>query len=152
MMQGVRKRWSKENPLGLNESLLAMRAYAPYHHLYAIFLCFCVLNNMAEGAPNPALAYEKLMSGACFDQIIDIAGSCLNSALEAAANEPQPANRVFSPQNWIKTKACLAGIRAAIRQYFAMLPTMPNGKELSQQVKNALAMEASAFEARWAAD
>ncbi|MDP2630745.1 MAG: AIPR family protein [Candidatus Uhrbacteria bacterium] len=152
MMQGVWKRWSKENPLGLNESLLAMRAYAPYHHLFAVSLCFCVLNNMAEGAPNPAVAYEKLMSGACFDQIIDIAGTCLNSALEAAANEPQPANRVFSPQNWIKTKTCLAGIRAAIRQYFAMLPTMPNGKEMSQQIKNSLRMDASAFEARWAAD
>ena len=152
MMQGVWKRWTKDNPLGLNESLLAMRAYAPYHHFFAISLCFCVLNNMAEGVPNPALAYEKLMSGACFDQIIDISGSCLNSALEAAANEPLPANRVFSPQNWIKTKACLAGIRAAIRQYFAMLPTMPNGKAMSQQIKNSLVMESSEFEARWAAD
>ena len=152
MMHGVRKRWSKENPLGLNESLLAMRAYAPYHHLFAVSLCFCVLNNMAEGVPNPAIAYEKLMSDSCFDQIIDIAGTCLNSALEAAANEPQPANRVFSPQNWIKTKACLSGIRAAIRQYFTMLPTMPNGKEMSQKIKISLAMESSEFEARWAAD
>lgn len=76
----------------------------------------------------------------------------MNSALEAAANEPQPSNRVFSPQNWIKTKTCLAGIRAAIRQYFAMLPTMPNGKAMSQQIKNSLEMESSEFEARWAAD
>jgi hypothetical protein len=152
IMQGVWKRWSKENPLGLNESLLAMRSYAPYHHLFAVSLCFCILNNMAEGVPNPALAYERLMSGGCMDQIIDIAGACLNSALEAAANEPQPANRVFSPQNWIKTKICLAGIRAAIRQYFTMLPTMPNGKAMSQQIKNSLVMESSSFEARWAAD
>jgi hypothetical protein len=151
-MQGVWKRWLKENPIGLNESLLAMRAYAPYHHLFAVSLCFCVLNNMAEGVPNPALAYDKLILGSCFDQIIDIAGTCLNSALEAAANEPQPANRVFSPQNWIKTKTCLAGIRAAIRQYFAMLPTMPNGKEMSKQIKNSLAMDPSEFEQRWAAD
>jgi hypothetical protein len=152
LMNGVRKRWSKENPLSLNESLIAMRAYAPYHHLFAVSLCFCVLNNMAEGVPNPALAYEKLMTGRCIDQIIDIAGNCLNSALEAAANEPQPTNRVFSPQNWIKTKSCLAGIRAAIRQYFAMLPTMPNGKEMSLKIKNSLSMDSSAFEARWAAD
>lgn len=152
MMQGVLKRWSRENPLSLNESLLAMRAYAPNHHLFAVSLCFCVLNNMAEGVPNPAIAYEKLMSNSCFDQIIDMAGTCLNSALEAAANEPQLANRVFSPQNWIKTKACLSGIRAAIRQYFNMLPAMPNGKEMSQKIKDSLAMEASDFEARWAAD
>ena len=152
MMQGVQKRWSKENPLNLNESLLAMRAYAPYHHLFAVSLCFCVLNNMAERVPNPAIAYEKLISTSCFDQIIVIAGSCLNSALEAAANEPQQANRVFSPQNWIKTKACLSGIHAAIRQYFSMLPTMPNGKEMNQKIKSSLEMEPSDFEARWAAD
>jgi hypothetical protein len=152
LMQAVWKRWGKENPLGLNESLLAMRSYAPYHHLYAISLCFCVLNNMAEGVPIPSIAYDKLATSNMLDQIADIAGSCLNSALEAAANEPQPANRVFSPQNWIKTKTCLAGIRAAIRQYFNMLPTMPNGKAMNTQIKNALQMDAGLFEARWAAD
>jgi hypothetical protein len=47
--------------------------------------------------------------------------------LEAAANEPQPANRVFSPQNWIKTKSCLSGINGAIRNYYNMLPMMPGG-------------------------
>ena len=152
IMKGVWNRWSKENPLNLNESLLAMRAYAPYHHLYSVSLCFCVLNNMAEGVPNPALSYEKLKKGNCFDQILDISGICLNSALEAAANEPQPPNRVFSPQNWIKTKTCLASIRAAIRQYFAMLPAMPSGKETSQHIKNSLSLEPADFEARWAAD
>ncbi len=124
-MSEVWKIWTKENPLSLNESLLAMKAYAPYHHLYAISLCFCVSNNMPEGVPNPVITYYKVRNSNIVDQIVNMAGSCLNSALEAAANEPQPANRVFSPQNWIKTKSCLAGIRAAIRQYFNMLPSMP---------------------------
>jgi len=151
-MSEVRKKWTKENPLSLNESLLAMKAYAPYHHLYAISLCFCVFNNMPEGVPNPILTYEKATESNNVNQIVNMAGSCLNSALEAAANEPQPANRVFSPQNWIKTKSCLAGIRAAIRQYFNMLPSMPGGTEIKQQISNSLSMDASDFEARWAAD
>ncbi|HEY5561982.1 MAG TPA: AIPR family protein, partial [Clostridiaceae bacterium] len=121
----VFQRWIKENPLGLNESLLAMRSYAPYHHMYAVSLCFCVSNNMPEGVPNPYRAIEKAKREGVIDQIIDMAGICLNSALEAAANEPQPNNKVFSPQNWIRTKTCLAGIRAAIRQYLNMLPSMP---------------------------
>ena len=29
-------KWNKNNPMGLNETLLAMKAYAPYHQLYAI--------------------------------------------------------------------------------------------------------------------
>ncbi len=151
-MSEVWRKWTKENPLSLNESLLAMKAYAPYHHLYAISLCFCVSNNMPEGVPNPVITYEKARNSNIIDQIVNMAGSCLNSALEAAANEPQPANRVFSPQNWIKTKSCLAGIRAAIRQYFNMLPSMPGGAQLKQQLSTSLSMDTSNFEARWAAD
>lgn len=151
-MTQVLQRWTKGNPLGMNESLLAMRAYAPFHHLYAVSLCFCVANRMAEGTPNPVVALEKAKIGGIVDQVVDMAGSCLNTALEAAANELLPANRVFSPQNWIKTKTCLAGIRQAIQQYFTMLPSMPGGRDLSQKLRAALAMDAGQFEARWAAD
>lgn len=151
-MREVSKRWTKDNPLGLNESLLAMRSYAPFHHLYAASLCFCVANRMAEGVPNPTVALDKAQAGGILDQVVDMAGTCLNTALEAAANEPLPSNRVFSPQNWIKTKSCLAGIRQAIQQYFAMLPALPGGKDLSQKLKAALVLDAGQFEARWAAD
>jgi hypothetical protein len=102
--------------------------------------------------PSPSLAFEKAQRSALLDQIVDIAGSCLNSALEGAANKPQPNNRVFSPQNWIKTKTCLTGIRMAINQYFNMLPSMPGGKELLQKLKTELKMDAAKFNERWAAD
>jgi hypothetical protein len=151
-MSEVEKRWTKENPLGLNESLLAMRSYSPFHHLYAVSLCFCVANKMAEGVPNPVVTLTKARVAGVVDQVVDMAGTCLNTALEAAANEPLPANRVFSPQNWIKTKTCLAGIRAAIQQYFTMLPSMPGGKEMNQKLRAALTMDPGQFEARWAAD
>ena len=152
LSRSVLSRWIKENPLGLNESLLAMKSYAPYHHMYAVSLCFCVINNMAEGVPNPAIALSQIKNANLYDEIVDMAGTCLNSALEAAANEPQPSNRVFSPQNWIKTKTCLSGIRAAIRQYFNMLPSMPGGRDLSQKYKNALQLSPENFEERWSAD
>ncbi len=151
-MQEIWKRWKKDNPLSLNESLLAMRSYAPYNHLYAVSLCFCHASAKGDGIPDPVIAYEKARSANLIGQVVDAAGTCLNSALEAAANEPQPANRVFSPQNWIKTKTCLAGIRQAIGQYFNMLPSMPGGKEQSQKLRDSLRMEASQFHERWAAD
>ena len=151
-MQEVEKRWTKDNPLGLNVSLLAMRSYSPFHHLYAVSLCFAVANKMAEGVPNPVVTLAKAKAAGLVDQVVDMAGTCLNTALEGAANETQPANRVFSPQNWIKTKTCLAGIKAAIQTYFNVLPAMPGGRDLSQKLKSALAMNAEQFEARWAAD
>jgi AIPR protein len=151
-MKRVWKAWSKDNPLGLNESLLVMRAYAPYHHLYSVSMCFAIANNLADRVPDPDACLIKAQGNSMVDDIVKIGGICLNMALEAAANEPQPANRVFSPQNWIKAKTCLAGINFAIRNYFNMLPLMPGGREMKAKLDLALALEAGDFEYRWAAD
>ena len=151
-MREIKKRWCKDNPLSLNESLLAMRAYAPYHHLYAVSLFFCRVNGVGQGVPNPAATLRKATEADFVGQLVDFAGTCLNGAMEAAIIEPQPLNRVFSPQNWIKTKACLAGIRQAIGQYVNMLPAMPGGSEVNRKLRTALRMEGEEFGERWAAD
>lgn len=44
----VMKKWNTDNPIGLNESLLAMKAYAPFHHLYAISVMFAEVSDMSE--------------------------------------------------------------------------------------------------------
>ncbi len=151
-MNRVLKAWSKDNPLGLNETLLVMRAYAPYHHLYAVSMCFGIGNNQSDRVPDPDACRLKAQSANMVDDIVKIAGISLNMALEAAANESQPSNRVFSPQNWIKTKTCLAGINSGIRNYYSMLPIMPGGKEVKSKLDAAILLEADDFENRWAAD
>ena len=85
-------------------------------------------------------------------ELVKIAGISVNMALEAAANETQPANRVFSPQNWVKSKSCLAGINGAIRNYFSMLPMMPGGAEIKKKLFDATTLQAKDFEQRWSAD
>jgi len=151
-MHAVMRTWGKENPLGLNETLLVMRAYAPYHHLYAVSMCFAIANNQPDRVPSPEECLARSKTAGMVDDIVKIAGASLNMALEAAANEPQPANRVFSPQNWINAKTCLAGIHFAIRSYFSMLPLMPGGTDMKVRLDGALALDAEAFEYRWAAD
>jgi hypothetical protein len=150
--QEILKAWSKENPLGLNETLLAMKAYAPYHQLYAVSMCFAISNNQSERVPSPSKCLEKAQKANMVGEIIKIAGVSLNMALEAAANEPQPQNRVFSPHNWIKAKGCLAGINGAIRNYFSMLPLMPGGQEIKTKLTTTLELKPEDFEYRWAAD
>jgi hypothetical protein len=151
-MQEINKSWAKENPLGLNETLLAMKAYAPYHHLYAVSMCFAIANNFSDRVPNPNKCWEKASQTNMIDEIVKISGISLNMALEAAANETQPQNRVFSPQNWIKAKTCLAGINFAIRNYFNMLPIMPGGQEIKSKLNDTLLIGQEDFEYRWAAD
>ncbi len=146
------KSWTDENPLGLNETLLAMKAYAPYHHLYAISMCFAISNNESDRVPNPSRCLEKAQQNGMVDEIINISGRSVNMALEAAANEVQPQGKIFSPHNWIKAKTCLAGINFAIRNYFSMLPMIPGGQDLSKKLKETLALGNEDFEYRWEAD
>lgn len=151
-MQEIMKKWVPANHLGFNQTLLAMKAYAPYHHLYAVLMCFAIANGQADRVPSPSAFYQKAHNEGMIDNIVTVAGTCMNSALQTAANEPQPANKVFSPSNWIKAKTCLAAINAAISTYFNMLPTLPMGQEYSTRLNSALALPIEVFEYRWAAD
>ena len=147
-MQEIYGGWIPQNPWGLNESLLAMRAYAPFHQLYAISQIYSIASNHSDRVPKPSATYSYAQRRAIIERIVTMAATSLNFALETAANEPQPSNRVFSPQNWIKTKTCLSGIAAAVRMQLMMLPNMPGGSEL----KNSIVLPSEYFEYRWEAD
>ncbi|QLG89570.1 AIPR family protein [Chitinibacter bivalviorum] len=144
----VESGWSKNNPHGFNETLLAMRAYAPFHHLYAVSMCFAVASKHVDRVPAPDRAWQLAQEKGIAEWTVTVAATALNFALEAAANEPQPGGKVFSPVNWIKTKTCLSGITNAIQMQLMMMPNIPGGKEK----RDALVMESDAFEYRWQAD
>lgn len=152
MFSAVMKKWDKENPMGLNETLLAMKAYAPYHQLYAISVVFCDINKMNDSVPNPSVALKKMTDAGLLDNIVETAGSCLNMAMETASSEATDNGKMFVPQNWIKSKASLKDLRMAIKQYLASLKMMPGGKQLLDQLDKGLSMNKEDFESRWTAD
>ena len=115
-------------------------------------MCFSISTNLAERVSAPSKSYAAANKVAMVQEIVKVAGISLNMALEAAANEVQPANRVFSPQNWVKSKGCLAGINGALRNYFAMLPMMPGGAEIKKRLTEATTLSPGDFEYRWSAD
>lgn len=151
-MNQISKVWDSSNPLNLNETLLAMKAYAPFHHLYAVSMIFGVINRKVDRVPSPHRTLEKAKDNGLIDQIIKISGRCLNTALKVAANRQQPENRVFSPQNWIKSKTSLNDVTAAIEQYFDMLPTMENMEAIEKKLREDLTLAQEAFEYRLSAD
>ena len=152
LYKAISSKWVKENPMGLNESLLAMKAYAPYHHLYAISVIICEINRMPESVPDPAKVYELLSTNGLMDVVVDMAGNCLNSAFESASAETTDAGRIFSPQNWVKAKGSLKDIKAATRNTFTALKTIPQGKEQLATLQEKLSMDKELFETRWTAD
>lgn len=147
-MQEIMKGWSPQNPFGLNESLLAMKAYAPYHVLYSVSQFSAIASGYSDRVPSPKATRKQAKEKNITEQIVKMAASCLNVALETAANEQQSSGKIFSPQNWIKAKTSLGGIKTAVATQLMMLPTFPGGKEL----KEALKIPMVEFEYRWEAD
>ena len=145
-------KWDKDNPMGLNETLLAMKSYAPYHQLYAISVIFCEINKMNDSVPSPAVVLKKLNVGGLLDTVVETAGSCLNMALETASSEATDSGKMFVPQNWIKSKTSLKDLRTAIKQYLASLKMMPGGKQVLSQLNANLEMNKEDFDSRWTAD
>lgn len=147
----VSAKWVNDNPMGLNEALLAMKAYAPHHHLYTISVFFCEVNKMPESVPNPAIAYELLKKNDLLDTIVDMAGQCFNMAFENAS-ETVESGKIFSPQNWIKANKSLKDIRSAVKTQMSSLKVIPGGKEIIDKIHKGLKMNTTDFEGRWTAD
>lgn len=152
MFATLYEKWNKDNPMGLNETLLAMKAYAPFHQLYAISVIACEVNKMNESVPSPSIVLKKLKDSGLLDTVIDTAGSCLNMALETASSEAAENGKMFVPQNWIKSKTSLKDLRTAVKMYLSTLKSMPGGKQVLAQFNNGLAMNNEDFEVRWTAD
>ena len=148
----IMKNWTDKNPLGLNETLLTMKAYAPFHHLYAVSMIFAIGNNKSDRVPAPSITWENAKTNGMVDQIVKTTGRCLNTALRVASNRSLPNNTIFSPQNWIKSKQSLNDINAAIEQYIDMLPTMEGGEQQYEKLKNTITIGQEQFEYRLQAE
>ena len=152
LYKAVYKNWGNDNPLGLNEALIALKAYAPYHHLFAVSVLFCEINKMQDLVPNPAVAMQKLRDNDLLDTVIELAGQCLNMGFEIALDDASQNNKVFSPPNWTKAKASLRDIRTAVKQYLMTVRMTPGGKDILDKLNTGLKMSNDDFESRWSAD
>ncbi len=146
----VMSRWNPDNPMGLNESLLAMKSYAPFHHLYAISVIFAETSNMSEMVPRPSEVLAQLKKCDMMDTIVNIAGKTLNRAFKNANSKAVAENRVFSPQNWIKSKASIVTLTEALR---VRLDAMEDDEtNLGAKIQSCCKLEKQDFESRWTAD
>lgn len=148
----VISKWTVDNPMGLNETLLAMKSYAPYHHLYAISVFFCAIATLPDLVPDPAKALEHLKEANLLDTMIDMAGTCLNIAFENASADTVESGKIFSPQNWVKNKGCLKNIKDAVRTHLSTFKYTSEGKKIIDNMTKALKLDPTDFENRWSAD
>ena len=118
-MRKIMEKWTEANPLSLNETILTMKAYAPYHLLYAVSCIFAKINNNSN-VPSPSICFNVVSNNNMEQQVIAIAANCLNSAFDAEYNNAITSNKTFIPQNWIKNKTSINGIQAAVTNYISI--------------------------------
>lgn len=146
----IMSKWNPDNPMGINESLLAMKSYAPFHHLYAVSVIFAEISNMSEKVPRPSKVLAQLKECDMMDTIINIAGKTLNRAFKNANSKAIADNKVFSPQNWIKSKASIVTLTEALR---VRLDAMEDDEtNLGTKIQSCCKLEKQDFESRWTAD
>jgi hypothetical protein len=112
--------------------------------LYTIQLLFSAASKQIDRVP----AASATINFPNPDALIDIAVSCYNSALEAGMNEHTEKAKIFSPQNWLKSKDSLFKLKASVQMYMNFITTMPEGTKMRQ----ALELPTERFGVRWASD
>lgn len=131
-MKAVREVWIDTNPLGFDEALLAMKAYAPFHHLYAVSMIFAIANKASDRVPAPSATWEASQKNGKTAQLVKMAGRCLSSALKNAVTRATGQDKIFNPANWVKSKQSLADITATIS------PTLDAYEAVDKTVYDAL--------------
>ena len=151
-MQEIMTNWTDKNPLRLNKTLLIMKAYAPYHQLYAVSRIFAIGNNKYDKVPTPSITWENSIKNGMVQEILKITGSRLNRSLDVASTRILPNNIIFSPQNWVKSKQSLTDIDDSIKEYFNILPTMDGGEQQLEKLKKIITLRHEDFEDRFEAE
>ncbi|MBR1417756.1 MAG: AIPR family protein [Synergistaceae bacterium] len=152
MFDAIIKLWEPDNPMGINESLLAMKAYAPYHHLYAISALVNDINHKLEKVPSPSKIYTKLVEAGMLDDVLKITGKILNMAFEKIRKQFAEAHSVFAPANWIKSKDSVRAVNDTINNYIAAFEFMPGGRDFINKLTDCLTLTDADYTDRYSAD
>ncbi len=146
----VMDKWTPDNPMGINESLLAMKAYAPFHHLFAISVMFSEFSNMSDMVPKPSIVLQRLKENNMLDKVINLTGKTMNRAFKNANSKYISENKVFSPQNWIKSKASINALIEALRVRIDALDD--DESNFGSDLQKCCKLDKTDFEFRWTAD
>ena len=105
---------------------------------------------MSEMVPRPSKVLENLKKYDMLDTVINMAGKTLNRAFKNANSKAISDNKLFSPQNWIKSKASIVALTEALR---VRLDAMEDDEtSLGTKIQTCCKLEKQDFESRWTAD
>ena len=141
-MNAIEAAWSS---LNLNNELKAGKMHVKYHVLFAVSALINAINRQPTHVVDPKATVKALEATA---EILPLAATCIENAMQSARLQDESANKVFSPQNWLKASRSWQGETLVAGTQAGMLGSFTGGGAL---IERATA-PTSAFIARWSAD
>lgn len=141
-IQAIDKAWPN---LNINNELRAGRSYAKYHVLFAVSSLISAVNKQPQAVVAPSATTKALESAG---DVLSMAATCVENAMQNALMVAQTAGKVFSPQNWLKSGSSWQGETLAAGMQAGMLSGFQTGPALIERMK----APPNAFEKRWSAE
>jgi hypothetical protein len=128
----------------MNNELRAGKSYVRYHVLFAVSSLIAAVNKQPQAVVAPSATLKALESAS---DLLSMAATCVENAMQNALIQAQTAGKVFSPQNWLKSNASWQGETLVAGTQAGKLAGFPTGPALIERMKAA----PSAFSAQWSA-
>jgi len=141
-LNAIDKSWDN---LNLDDQLRAGRAHVKFHLLFSVAALYANVNNQPTMVVSPSHTLRAAQAPAA---ILPLAATCLQNAFQSAYNDAVVSRKVFSPQNWLKSGASVAGQQLVAGTVTSMLPSLPNSQSLVQSLSAPLEV----FTPRWSAE
>lgn len=132
--------------LGLNETLEAVRSYSRFHILYIVSMMIANASKQGDKVPFPSKTLQILQNFK--SEILQTAATCFNHAFKNASEQSNLSDKVFSPQNWLKSKASVQSENLVTETVISTLTDLSTSKELM----NVLKLSPENFGLRWTAE
>ena len=141
-MNAIDDAWAN---LNINDELRASKAYTRYHVLYAVSAIIGAVAKQQQNVVKPSATAKALESSG---EMLALAATCVENAMQSAYVQAQAAGKVFSPQNWLKNNASWQGENLVASTLAGTLKGLPMGPALLEKLQ----VPPAQFEPRWSAD
>ncbi|WP_437688485.1 AIPR family protein [Sorangium sp. So ce176] len=140
----IDKNWAQ---LDINEAVKAVRGAARFHLLFVVSQLVAHASKQADKVPLPASTMGALQFA---PMVLAQAKECINQALQQAVTQAATANKVFSPQNWLKGKSAVSDEQLVAGTIVNVLRGV--GGPALAPVLASLTVPADKFSFRWSAE
>ena len=107
----------------LRSELRLKRYHAPYHVLAAMASCISLASGQEKRVPRGKVLAD-LARADRLRPLVNAASSAVEQAFEEANEEATAKDEIFSPDNWLKSKAAVQSARNKVRGYLKVARTM----------------------------